>query len=92
MGRLERWSVRTLRAKIQSMLYERTALSRKPADFSIGYIDRAVSDQPARDSGSPASSNRLRQPDAHEETRKGLGQVFPVRGTEAKPVMATIME
>lgn len=31
MCRIERWSVRTLRAKIGSMLYERTALSRKPA-------------------------------------------------------------
>jgi predicted nuclease of restriction endonuclease-like (RecB) superfamily len=30
MCRVERWSVRTLRAKIQSMLFERTALSRKP--------------------------------------------------------------
>ena len=31
MCRVERWSVRTLRAKIAGMLYERTALSRKPA-------------------------------------------------------------
>jgi len=30
MCRVERWSVRTLRAKIDSMLYERTALSQKP--------------------------------------------------------------
>lgn len=30
MCRLERWSVRTLRMKIGSMLYERTALSKKP--------------------------------------------------------------
>lgn len=30
MCRAERWSVRELRAKIDSMLYERTALSRKP--------------------------------------------------------------
>ena len=30
MCRLERWSVRTLRAKIQGMLYERTAISKKP--------------------------------------------------------------
>ena len=30
MCRLEQWSVRTLRNKIGSMLYERTALSRKP--------------------------------------------------------------
>ena len=31
MCRVERWSVRTLRAKIGGMLYERTALSKKPA-------------------------------------------------------------
>ena len=30
MCRLERWSVRTLRGKIQGLLFERTALSRKP--------------------------------------------------------------
>jgi predicted nuclease of restriction endonuclease-like (RecB) superfamily len=30
MCRIERWSVRTLRERINSMLYERTALSRKP--------------------------------------------------------------
>ena len=30
MCRYERWSVRTLRAKIQGMLYGRTALSKKP--------------------------------------------------------------
>ena len=30
MCRLERWNVRTLRAKIDSMLFERTALSQKP--------------------------------------------------------------
>ena len=31
MCRIERWSTRTLEKKIQSMLFERTALSRKPA-------------------------------------------------------------
>lgn len=31
MCRIERWSTRTLAAKINSMLYERTALSKKPA-------------------------------------------------------------
>lgn len=31
MCRVQGWSVRTLRAKIRGMLYERTALSRKPA-------------------------------------------------------------
>lgn len=31
MCRVERWSIRTTRAKINSMLYERTALSKKPA-------------------------------------------------------------
>lgn len=33
MCRLERWSVRTLRAKIDSQLFERTALSRKPEEL-----------------------------------------------------------
>ncbi len=30
MGRIEQWSVRTLRKKIDGMLYERTAISKKP--------------------------------------------------------------
>ena len=30
MCRVENWSTRTLQQKIQSMLFERTALSRKP--------------------------------------------------------------
>jgi predicted nuclease of restriction endonuclease-like (RecB) superfamily len=30
MCRMERWSVRTLRSRIDSMLFERTALSKKP--------------------------------------------------------------
>jgi predicted nuclease of restriction endonuclease-like (RecB) superfamily len=34
MCRIEGWSVRTLRAKIQGMLFERTALSRKPAQLA----------------------------------------------------------
>lgn len=34
MCRIERWNVRTLRAKIGGMLYERTALSRKPAKLA----------------------------------------------------------
>lgn len=33
MCRLERWSTRMLRERIDSMLYERTALSRKPEDL-----------------------------------------------------------
>lgn len=34
MCRVERWSVRTLREKIQGMLFERTALSRKPKELA----------------------------------------------------------
>jgi predicted nuclease of restriction endonuclease-like (RecB) superfamily len=34
MCRVERWNVRTLRQKIASLLYERTALSRKPAELA----------------------------------------------------------
>ena len=33
MCRLEHWSVRTLRDKINGMLYERTALSKKPEEL-----------------------------------------------------------
>ncbi len=34
MCRVERWSVRTLRKKIDSMLYERTAISKKPEEVA----------------------------------------------------------
>ena len=34
MCRIERWSVRILRAKVQGMLFERTALSKKPAKLA----------------------------------------------------------
>ncbi|MBP9009435.1 MAG: DUF1016 family protein [Methanospirillum sp.] len=34
MCRIERWSTRTLQAKIQGMLFERTALSRKPEELA----------------------------------------------------------
>ena len=34
MCRIERWSTRTLEKKIDSMLFERTALSRKPAELA----------------------------------------------------------
>jgi predicted nuclease of restriction endonuclease-like (RecB) superfamily len=34
MCRIERWSVRTLRQKISSMLFERTALSKKPVELA----------------------------------------------------------
>lgn len=34
MCRVERWSVRTLRKKVGSMLYERTALSKKPDELA----------------------------------------------------------
>src|SRR5271157_5718391 len=34
MCRLENWSVRTLRAKIDGMLFERTGLSRKPGELA----------------------------------------------------------
>ena len=39
MCRIERWSVRTLRAKIASMLYERTALSKKPDELIRHELD-----------------------------------------------------
>lgn len=38
--RIERWNVRTLRSKIDSMLYERTALSRKPELLARAELDK----------------------------------------------------
>lgn len=40
MCRLERWSVRTLRTKIQSLLYERTSLSKKPDQLIRKELDQ----------------------------------------------------
>jgi predicted nuclease of restriction endonuclease-like (RecB) superfamily len=39
MCRIERWSVRTLRGRIQSMLFERTALASKPAELVRRELD-----------------------------------------------------
>jgi predicted nuclease of restriction endonuclease-like (RecB) superfamily len=39
MCRIERWSVRTLRQKIDSMLFERTAISKKPEELIRHEID-----------------------------------------------------
>ncbi|NPV63621.1 MAG: DUF1016 domain-containing protein [Methanotrichaceae archaeon] len=39
MARVERWSVRTLRQKIQGMLYERTAISRKPEELARAELE-----------------------------------------------------
>jgi hypothetical protein len=39
MCRVDRWSVRTLRQKIDSMLYERTAISKKPEEVIRHEID-----------------------------------------------------
>jgi predicted nuclease of restriction endonuclease-like (RecB) superfamily len=44
MCRVERWSVRTLRKKINSMLYERTAISRKPAQLARQELDSLRND------------------------------------------------
>jgi predicted nuclease of restriction endonuclease-like (RecB) superfamily len=44
MCRLENWSVRTLRAKIDGMLFERTGLSRKPAELAEQEL-RALRDE-----------------------------------------------
>ncbi len=40
MCRIERWSVRTLRKKVDSMLYERTALSRKPEELGRSELEK----------------------------------------------------
>ena len=45
MCSLEKWSVRTFRDRIQSMLYERTAISRKPEQTIRNELDMLKDDQ-----------------------------------------------
>ena len=40
MCRIEKWNVRNLRKKISSMLYERTALSRKPEQVAQAELEQ----------------------------------------------------
>lgn len=40
MCRIERWSTRTLAKKIDSMFYERTAISKKPEEVASGELDQ----------------------------------------------------
>ena len=49
MCRVEGWSTRTLREKIDSMLYERTALSRKPAEL----VEKELADLRQQDKLTP---------------------------------------
>ena len=50
MCRVERWSVRTLRARIDSMLFERTAISKKPEDVARAELTTLrTEDQPSPD-------------------------------------------
>ena len=44
MRRVERWSTRTLHAKIPGMLYERTAISKKPAELARQELDSLCND------------------------------------------------
>ena len=44
MARVERWSVRTLRKKIQGLLYERTAISHKPEELAIQELEALQDD------------------------------------------------
>ncbi len=70
MCRVERWSVRTLRDKMGGMLYERTALSKKPAELakqdlaSLRNTDQLSPDLVFRD---PYFLNFLGLKDTYEE-------------------------
>jgi len=70
MARVERWSVRTLRQKIQGMLYERNAISRKPEELArqeleaLQEVDRMTPDLVFRD---PYLLDFLRLADTYSE-------------------------
>jgi predicted nuclease of restriction endonuclease-like (RecB) superfamily len=67
MCRLEQWSVRTLRAKLDGMLYERTALSKKPEELAKSELaplrkeDRMTPDHVFRDHYKTRSRRRTRK-------------------------------
>ncbi len=64
MCRLERWSVRALRERIRSMLFERTALSRKPAELVRRELAKARrADQLTPDLELPRPERELRRPE-----------------------------
>ncbi len=71
MCRVERWSVRTLRSKIDTMLYERTALAKKPEDFirqSIRQLSEENTLAPEFIFHDPYFLNFVELPSSHSET------------------------
>jgi hypothetical protein len=66
--RVERWSVRTLRRKIDSMLYERTAVSRKPDKLA----KREITELREKDRMSPDTS-----PNRHARKRSNRNSTPP---------------
>jgi len=58
MCRMEGWSVRTLRGRIDSMLYERTSLSRKPEERKALMGDTSRSGTQRTPRSAPCQSTR----------------------------------
>ena len=79
MSRVESWSVRTLRGRIDSMLYERTALSRKPDE--LAQQDLALLRRPWRGRPCPGSQRSLR-PRLPRPQRS-----LPSNGTSKTPIL-----
>jgi hypothetical protein len=91
MSRLERWSVRTLRDKINGMLYERTALSRKPEETirlelqALSESGRAVGTDPLHRGGAGAGCSALPGSGKYPRGRVPDRAAFP-RGVGARIV------
>ncbi|MDX5496445.1 MAG: PDDEXK nuclease domain-containing protein [Wolbachia endosymbiont of Nomada fabriciana] len=71
MCRIERWSVRALRSRIDTMLYERTALAKKPEDFirqSIKQLREENTLAPEFIFHDPYFLNFVELPSSHSET------------------------
>ena len=82
MARVERWSVRTLRQKIQGMLYERTAISRKPEELArqeleaLSDEDRMTPDLPGPlSAGLPGAGGHLQRARSGGGHTEGAGEV-----------------
>lgn len=75
MCRVERWSVRTLRQRIDGMLYERTALSRRPSASGNPSGSESTRDRPLQ-------CPRISRMNTYPRQRDGIGSFSSLAGED----------
>ncbi|MSR54042.1 MAG: DUF1016 family protein [Gemmataceae bacterium] len=86
MCRLERWSVRTLRDKIRGMMYERTAIAKRPEKFIRAELD-ALRDEDRR---TRCRNGGQRERWCHDARGVDRGALFTDTETRANQLSSTI--